>query len=78
MYPFWNPYCPPYLMSMPSFLPLFQPPMYANSFPFIVPNQMVSNERVPTPEITKNTEKNTEQPSKSIIDISSDSESSIK
>ena len=66
------------MMSMPSFLPLFPLQMYANPSSFIIPNQMVSNDRVPIQEITKNTEKNTEQPSKNIIDISSDSESSIQ
>lgn len=73
MYPFWYPYCPPYMMQAPSFLPFFQPQMYASPSPLIISNQIVSQDRVPIPEITKNTEKSTEQPSKSVIDISSDS-----
>ncbi len=78
MYPLWNAYCSPYMMPIPPFLPLFMPQMYANPSHFVFSNHIVSNDCVLIPEITKNTERNTEKPSKSIINISSDSESSIQ
>ncbi len=66
------------MMPMSSFLPFLQPQMYVNPSQFILPNPVANIERSPIPEITKNTDKNTEQPSRSVINISSDSESSIQ
>jgi hypothetical protein len=74
----WNAYYSPFMMPMPSFFPFFQPQIYANPSQFIPLNPVANIQSALIPEITKNTDKNTEQPSRSVIDISSDSESSIQ
>jgi hypothetical protein len=61
------------MMPMSSFFPFLQHQIYANPSQLIPSNHVANIERAPIPEITKNTDKNTEQPSRSVIDISSDS-----
>jgi hypothetical protein len=67
MYPFWNPYYQPFMVPMSSWLPIIQPQMIPNPTQFIAPIQNILNDQPSLLEVTKNIEKNTEQPSKSII-----------
>lgn len=73
MYPFWNPYYAPFIMPIQSMYQHFSPQILLNPSSFIPQNQnnVVNNPN--SVEISKNIEKNTEEPSKNVIEISSDS-----
>ncbi len=67
MQPIWNSYYPPYFMSVPQVFPFIYPQMFVNPVPFVTPNQNIFSDNLYSADVTKNIEKNTEQPSKNII-----------
>lgn len=67
MYPFWNPYYSSFMMPMQPMFSQLPPQMFMNPSSFIPLNQNSFVDNVNSVEISKNIDKNTEQPSISII-----------